>query len=112
MGKVGRCASEDVVLKLICVKCVPILFYGVEACSLNVSDERSFDFVLIRTMMKVFRTSSIDIVNECQCMFGVSKASDTLVARKRLFLTRYSECENVICQCFAKIAIAEVFGLK
>ena len=32
-GKIGRVASEEVVLQLIKSKCVPVLLYGLEACS-------------------------------------------------------------------------------
>ena len=32
--KVGRYASEEVVLNLLRTKCLPVLFYGVEACPL------------------------------------------------------------------------------
>ena len=34
-GKVGRVASEDVVLELVKCKCLPILLYGLECCPLN-----------------------------------------------------------------------------
>jgi len=33
-GKIGRTASEEVVLQLISTKCMPILLYGLEAFSL------------------------------------------------------------------------------
>ena len=36
-GKIGRTASEDVVLELIKSKCVPCLMYGLDACYLNKS---------------------------------------------------------------------------
>ena len=36
-GKVGRIASEEVVIHLIRTKCVPILLYGLEALPLNKS---------------------------------------------------------------------------
>ena len=32
-GKVGRIASEEVVLQLLNSKCIPVLLYGLEACS-------------------------------------------------------------------------------
>jgi len=36
-GKIGRIASEEVVLQLIKSKCVPVLLYGLEACALSKS---------------------------------------------------------------------------
>ena len=37
-GKVGRAASEEVVLHLIKTKCLPVLLYGLEVCSLTKAD--------------------------------------------------------------------------
>jgi len=47
-GKIDRFASEEVVLKIIHSKCVPILLYGLEACPLNKVDLISLDFVINR----------------------------------------------------------------
>jgi len=37
-GKVGRVASEEVTIQLFNSKCLPVLLYGLEACSLSKSD--------------------------------------------------------------------------
>jgi len=44
-GKIGRIASEEVVIQLIKSKCIPALLYGLEACPLTKSDIRSLDFI-------------------------------------------------------------------
>ena len=49
-GRVGCLASEEVVIKLIATKCVPIILYGLDACPANASDKHSLDFVLTRSM--------------------------------------------------------------
>jgi len=36
-GKVGRIASEDVIIELLKAKCLPALYYGLEACPVNKS---------------------------------------------------------------------------
>jgi len=36
--KIGRIASEEVTLKIIKSKCLPLLLYGLEMCPLTVSD--------------------------------------------------------------------------
>jgi hypothetical protein len=100
-GKVGRLASEEVILNLLSVKCLPVLIYGLEACPVTVNDRRSLDFVISRTFMKIFRTSSIDIVKECQLMFNFRNASDLVLDRKRNFLLKYNTCNNFICQCLS-----------
>ena len=56
-GKIGRTASEEVVLELVKTKCFPILQYGPEACPLNKTNLRSLDFSVNRFFMKLFKTS-------------------------------------------------------
>ena len=62
-------ASEDVILQIIASKCMPVLLYGLEACSLTKTDLRSLDFTVNRVLMKIFKTSNIQIVKECQEFF-------------------------------------------
>jgi len=45
-ARVGRIASEEVVLHLMSTKCIPILLYGLEACPLRKTDLNSLDFVV------------------------------------------------------------------
>jgi len=47
-GKIGRYASEEVVLQLVLSKCLPVLLYGLEACPLTKSMLSSLDFVINR----------------------------------------------------------------
>jgi len=49
--KVGRLASEEVVLQLLNSKCIPVLLYGLEACPLLKSDLSSVDFVIVRFLI-------------------------------------------------------------
>ena len=74
----------------------------------HITDKHSLDFVLNRTFMKLFRTSSIEIVNVCQLMFGFKKISETVIDRKRRFLERYKSCDNIICETFTEAASAEL----
>ena len=64
-GKVGRVASEDVVMDLLKTKCLPILYYGFEACTLNKSQIHSLEFALNSCLRKIFNTRSQDVVVEC-----------------------------------------------
>ena len=61
-GKVGRAASEEVVLQLLVSKCIPVLMYGLEVCPLTKSQLQSLDFTVNRFFMKLFKTGSIEIV--------------------------------------------------
>ena len=70
-SKVGRCASEEVVVKLISAKCLPVLIYGLDACPIIQANQHALDFIMTRTFMRLFKTSSLDIVTECQLRFKV-----------------------------------------
>jgi len=54
-GKVGRVASEEVVIQLISSKCMPILLCGLKACALNSFDIRSLDFMLNSFCANLFK---------------------------------------------------------
>ena len=47
-GKVGGVVSEEIILRLIISKCLPILLYCLEVCQLTKNDLNSLDFVINR----------------------------------------------------------------
>ena len=47
-GKIGKIASEDVLIELLKTKCMPVLLYGFEVCNLCKRDLYSLDFVVNR----------------------------------------------------------------
>ena len=64
-GKIGRNASEEVVLQLIASKFIPIRINGSEARCLKQSDIRSLDFAVNRFPMKLFKTANVNVVHDC-----------------------------------------------
>jgi len=90
-GKVGRLASEEVVLQLILSKCVPILLYGLEACVLSKHQIASLDFVINRFFMKLFKTNNIETVKACQEFFGFQLPSVQLSRRTKKFEIQFHE---------------------
>ena len=74
-GKVGRIASEEVILQLIKSKCIPVLLYDLEACPLTKSDLSAMDFVVNGFFMKLFRTNNIETVKSCQYYFNFKPPS-------------------------------------
>jgi len=88
-GKIGRLASEEVIVHLTSVKCLPVLTYGLDACPVCVSDIRSLDFIITRMFMKIFQTSSVDVVKDCQTMFNFRRVSELVLDRKRKFLQKF-----------------------
>jgi len=86
ISKTGRCASEPVVLSLPRSKCMPILLYAVEACPLLARQTPSFEFTLTRIVMKLFRTGSSKVVNECQVRIGFCQKPDVFFSCFLMFL--------------------------
>ena len=111
-GKIGRYASEDVILQLISSKCMPVLLYGLEACPLTKTVISSLDFVVNRFFMKLFKTSDINTVKQCQREFNFSIPSDILVTRGEKFVNRYRQCDNIFYICNMTIYVTTLFGHK
>ena len=82
-GKIVRIASEEVTLKIIKSKCLPLLLYGLEVCPLTVSDLRSLDFVINRFFMKLFCTNVMDTVKMCQQYFNFELPSSSIIEKIR-----------------------------
>ena len=70
------------------------LLYGLDACPLNKSDINSLDFVVNQFFMKLFLTSDITIVSECQQMFNFKLPSEQLAQRKDNFISRL---DSTVC---------------
>ena len=81
---------EEVILQLIQSKCIPVLIYGLEVFAINSSDLKSLDFTVNRFCMKLFRTSNINIITDCQLMFNFVLPSAQIATRTHKFLANLS----------------------
>ena len=88
-SKVGRSASEEVVVRLIFTKCVPSLIYALDVCPVSRTHQRTLDFIMTRTFMRIFKTGSVDVVAECQHGLKCGNLTDCVLDRKRRFLCRF-----------------------
>ena len=61
-GRLGRCASPEVIVHLLSSKCMPVLLYGLDSCPANVTELRSLEHPVNMAFKKIFNTNSIDIV--------------------------------------------------
>ena len=57
---VGKVALESVIIQLISSKC------ATEACPFLARDQSSVSFAVTRVLMKIFRTRSRDVTDQCQ----------------------------------------------
>jgi len=87
LGRIGRIASEEVIIQLIKSKCIPVLVYGLEVCPLTKSDLKSLDFSVNRFFMKLFKTNNIQMVSDCQVYFGCDLPSVIIVRQSKKFMS-------------------------
>jgi len=102
-GKVGRIATDEVILQLVFSKCIPVLLYGLESVSLTLSGVRSLDFrpTFNRFMIKLFKTADMNIIKDCQSYFGTQLPSEILSKRRSKLLEQYSNSTNCLCHYFS-----------
>ena len=55
-GRVGRIASNEAIVQLVKSKCFPVLFHGLEACSLRKYQYKSNNYVINSAFRKIFNT--------------------------------------------------------
>ena len=87
-GKVGRNASEEVIVQLLKMKCLPILFYGLDCCPLNKSQMKSLDFAIDSAFSKIFCTKSHDLIVDCRTLFDCQPVAAIVSKRKNTFLNK------------------------
>ena len=94
-GKVGKHASEEVTLQLVKSKCMPMLLYGLECFALLKSDVKSIDFAVTTFLMKLFSTSSTDVINDCRTNFSFMLPSEMIEIRKAKFEIKFNTCNSL-----------------
>lgn len=100
-SKVGQLASEEVIISLLRTKCLPILFYAIEACPLLKRNRHSFEFSVTRIFMKVFCTGSPSTVKDCQRYFNFLPIESQIIIRTARFLAKFSASLNSMCSLFS-----------
>jgi len=63
--------------------------YGLDVCSLSERNIQSLDFTVNRVLMKLFKTSNIDIINDCRDMFDIKLPSVQLLQRFDAFIAKW-----------------------
>ena len=81
-------------MKLLKSKCLPILYYGMEACPLRKSQFKSLDFVINSALMKIFDTKSQDIADACREIFNCLSAESAIASRRWNFLGKLT-CRKI-----------------
>ena len=69
-------------LYLIKCKSLPILL---DICAATIAEKRSLDFMQTRLLMKIFKTGSVNIFDECRVIFGVENDTYVISRGKQRF---------------------------
>ena len=94
-AKVGRFASEEVLLELILKKSLPILTYGLEVCAFPIRVLQSLDFTVNRVLMKLLKSSNTAVIEQCRYFFHIELPSVQLQRRFEKFLANAANDDNV-----------------
>ena len=100
-------------IELLKAKCLPALYYGLEACHVNKSQVRSHEYVLTNTFRKILATKSFDIATDCVSYLGCA-VQDTLCSRRKSkFLTKlkYRSTSNLLYRAVQKVVSDELAEL-
>jgi len=60
------------------------------------SDVKSLDFAVTMFLMKLFRTSSIDVINDCRHNCSFSIPSELIEVRKAKFESKFNKCNSLM----------------
>jgi hypothetical protein len=99
-SKVQLHGKEEVVLHLLKTKCLPILLYGVEACPLVKADLSSLDFLVVRFLMKLFKSSCRPLIDECLTQFDFKLPSQLIGERQVRFVAKTARYDNLLCNFY------------
>ena len=91
---------------------MPILIYGLEACTTNNSDIKTLQHPVNNAFMKIFNTTSNDVVHECQRVFRFHTVREQVYMRKINFLTKYIHNDNLIFAFLELQAISKIRALR
>jgi len=79
-------------LHLVMRKCMPGSLYGFNACTLTKSELSPLDFIVSRFfLMKLFKTTNIDVVKNCKSLFD----SSLRARRKKKLDATYMTCDKI-----------------
>jgi len=75
---------------------MPIVLYGLECFSVAQADIKSLDLAVTPFSMKLFRTTNIDVIEECRLFFNFLLPSEMLEIRRAKFECKLINCSNVL----------------
>jgi len=97
-----------VVVQLFKSKCLPVMYHGLEACPVNKSQTKSFQYVVNCCFGKILNVRSKENIEFCTQMFSCHSVDLTVAKRKVKFLTKYCHSGNSLCSVLRNRARSEL----
>jgi len=63
---------------------------------MNVSDIKSLDFTVTRFLMKLFKSSNINLINDSRYYFNFELPSELLMKRKYKFIEKFMANQSLL----------------
>ena len=96
------------IIQLLRTKCLPVLYYGLEACPVTKAQTKSLDYALHSCFRKIFSTRDQVVVNHCMTFFDFSSVSEAVKCKQHRFFQRYLMLTNALCVLFCDKATAVI----
>ena len=90
MSKVGRSVSQEVIIELVRMKCLPILLYGTDARPLANKDISLMQHIINCTFGKIFIVKEQEIINDA------GSPSNLIISIKLLKIVNSNSLENFL----------------
>ena len=74
-------------------------------------DKQSFEFAVNRCLMKIFKTSNIEVIEDCERYFGILPVRLQIDIRTAKFLCKFAASNNSVCDIFKNTANAQASSI-
>ncbi len=74
------------------------MIYGLDCFALNETTLKALDFPVVRLLMRFFKTTNIDLINECRSYFEFELPSEILRKRSAKIRNKYAGSMNSWCR--------------
>ncbi len=111
MGKIGDSQAVGLVLSLAATNCVPVLLYGLEACSLTNAQLSSLEHAYNAVFFKVFKSFDAQVILKCQFYTGFLPLRKALDLLKLRFLVNLLADKNSLTGFLCRTVGAEVLRM-
>ena len=110
-GRLGRCASPEVILHLLSSKCMPVLLHGLDSCPPNVTELRSLEHPVTMALWKFSTLIILTLAATANPHLAFIPCAKLALRRKINFLAKLNQCQNSLCSSLSANRVASELSL-